>query len=390
MQSLTDKGLEMACKKLDNAIVSKDLLRDVVANIEYNKIIIDYYKDFISEPHIAFSTRTLEKNTNRLSNCNRVWELDKYEKHKIKDFKRTNLCRDKFCSNCKRVKQSARMVKYIPELEKYQDRLYHLTLTLPNCDGLSLLPTHKKMAKAFQTLIRYLDCRLKVKGIDFTSWGYQGAVRSLEVTFKGDSYHPHYHIGLVLDMEQGKKKIQNTYSFDYRSGVKELRRLFSEQEILIQKIWYLLLNDIKVTKKSISDLKEGYSCTLDKFSSNDYQELFKYMTKEVNESGEVLTYENFITLYYSLYRVKQIQGYGVLYKITDDGDLEGMEKEYEEYIQEIAKKESPTLVSERPQDLLLDTEYTLISRKNYFKFLRQLNNSTKVLSCEDSKEEVIR
>lgn len=385
MQSIDSKGIEAICKNLENAIIPKDLLKDVVQSIEYNKVIIDYYEKFQLEPHITFSTDTLEKNTKRLGNCNKVWELDKYEKHKIKDFKRTNLCRDKFCSNCKKVKQSARMAKYIPELEQYKDRLYHLTLTLPNCNGVDLLPTHKKMSKAFRVLIRYLEGSKKIKGIDFSTWGYEGAVRSLEVTFKQDSYHPHYHVGLVLNMELGKKKIQNSYSFNHKKGIKELKRLFCDQEILIQKIWYLLLNDIKVTKKSIADLKEGYSCTLDKFPSEDYQELFKYMTKETDEEGQVLTYENFITLYYSLYRVKQIQGYGVLYRITDDGDLEGMEEEYEKYIQEIAKKESPTLVSERPQDLLLDTEYTLISRKNYFKYLRQLNHSTQTGSCEDTE-----
>lgn len=385
METNEYQGIQGTCKKLENAIVSKELLKDVVKNIEYNKAIIHYYEKFQEEPHITFNTDTLKKNTKRLVNCNKFWELDKYEEHKIKDFKRTNLCRDKFCANCKKVRQSARMAKYIPVLEQYQDRLYHLTLTLPNCSGTDLLFTYKKMTKAFERLIRYLDGRKKIKGLDFESWGYAGAVRSLEVTFHGDSYHPHFHVGLVVDLNLGNKKIQNSYSFDNKSGIKELKRLFSPEEILIQKIWYLLLNGIEVTKDTIKGLKEGYSCTLDKFSPNDFAELFKYMTKETDEKGQTLTYENFINLYYSLYRVKQIQGYGCLYQIKDDGDLEGMEEKYEEYIQEIAKKESPKLVSERPQDLLLDTEYTLISRKNYFKYLRQLNNSIEDKPCEDSK-----
>lgn len=385
MQSIDSQRIKTTCKNLTNAIIPKDLLEDVVKNIEYNKIIIDYYEKFQKEPHITFNTQTLTNNTKRLCNCNRFWELDKYEEHKIKDFKRTNLCRDKFCANCKKVRQSARMAKYIPVLEEYQDKLYHLTLTLPNCSGVDLLLTYKKMAKCFRKLIDFLSCREKIKGIDFSTWGYEGAVRSLEVTFKDDSYHPHFHIGLVLNTDLGKKNIENTYSFDYRKGIKELKRLFCEKEILIQKIWFLLLNGEKVTKKAIKSLKEGYSCTLDKFPSEDYQELFKYMTKETDENGSILTYENFINLYYSLYRVKQIQGYGCLYSITDDGDLEGMEQQYEEYIQEIAKKESPKLVSERPQDLLLDTEYTLISRKNYFKYLRQLNDSTNNGKSEDTK-----
>ena len=32
-----------------------------------------------------------------------------------------------------------------------------------------------------------------------------------------------------------------------------------------------------------------------------------------------MTYEQFKTLYYALYKIKQIQGYGLLYHITDLG-----------------------------------------------------------------------
>lgn len=371
---------------IENALVPKELLQNVVENIEYNKVIIDYYTKFYKEDgKIAFSKDTLERNTIRLEHCNRFWQLDKYQVQKIKDFRKTNLCHDKFCANCKKVKQAARMAKYIPEIEQYKDRLFHLTLTLPNCSGDELNQTYKKMAKAFKSLIRYLTGNLNIKGIDFESWGYEGAVRSLEVTFKGNSYHPHFHVGIVLGSQLlGKKTIINKYSYNYITGIQELKRLFCEQEVLIQKIWYLLLNNIKVTKKAIDELEEGYSCTLDKFPEQEYAELFKYMTKETDEDGKVLTYENFISLYYGLYRIKQIQGYGCLYKITDDGDLESLEEQYENFIQEIRKKESPMMVYERPQDLLLDTEYKLISRKNYFKYLRQLNDST---DSEKKKEE---
>lgn len=361
---------------IDSAIVPKELLQSIVNNIEYNKVIIDYYSRFQEECGVAFSSDTLKRNTDRLDNCNRFWQLDKYQVQKIKDFRKTNLCHDKFCANCKKVKQASRMSKYIPVLEDYKDRLFHLTLTLPNCNGVDLLQTYKKMAKAFKTLINYLTGHNNIKGIDFSSWGYEGAVRSLEVTFNVNSYHPHFHVGIVLGSQLlGRKTIINKYSWDYKTGIAELKRLFSEQEVLIQKIWYLLLNNEKVTKKAIDELEEGYSCAMDKFPEEDYAELFKYMTKETDEEGQVLTYENFISLYYGLYRVKQIQGYGCLYKITDDGDLEGLEEKYEEFIQEIRKKENPMMVYERPQDLFLDSEYKLISRKNYFKFLRQLDNN---------------
>lgn len=360
---------------IDDAVVSKDLLQNVIDNIEYNKVILDYYSRFQKECGVAFSSDTIERNVARMDSCNKFWQLDKYKLQKIKDFKRTNLCHDKFCANCKKVKQASRMSKYIPVLEQYKDKLFHLTLTLPNILGTDLLHTYKNMAKSFRKLIQYLTGYKHIKGIDFTSWGYEGAVRSLEVTFKGDSYHPHFHVGIILNMNLGCKNLINKYSYDYKNGFQELKRLFSVQEVLIQKIWYLLLNNIKVTKKAIDELEEGYSCTIDKFPPKDYAELFKYMTKETDEKGSVLTYENFVSLYYGLYRVKQIQGYGCLYQIKDSGDLEELEQKYEEYILEIRKKENPVLVYERPQDLIFDSEYKLISRKNYFKFLRQLNDN---------------
>lgn len=371
---------------VENAIVSKVLLNDVIENINYNEKIIEYFAKYSSEQkelirkgqENLFNPDTILNNANNIELCNKYWIMDKYEKQKIKDYQKTNLCKNKFCSNCKKVKQAARMAKYIPELEKYKDNLHHLVLTAPNCLGNDLREVIKHMSKCFKTFVRYLSGNLKIKGYDFEPWGYKGAVRSLEVTYKKDSYHPHFHIGLVLEGDPlGKKNNSNTYSFNYKKNIPELVRLFSEQEILIQKIWYLLINKERVTKSNIDNLDIGYSCMMDKFQEDDFAELFKYLTKGSDEEGQILEYENFKTLYYSLYRLKQIQGYGCLYQITDDGDLESFEEQYEELIQGLRQKENPEKVMERPQDLANDKEYLLISRKSYFKYLRDIDNTIK-------------
>lgn len=372
---------------LKDITVEKEILNDVVKNIEYNKAIVGYYERFandmesieekqhyfvVTKSHLTFDSKLLFRKGSNLDWCNKYWTLDKYENQKIKDFKKANLCHDKFCANCKKVKQAGRMAKYIPELEKYKSNLYHLTLTVPNCSGQDLNATYKKMAKSFKMLINFFTGHNKIKGINFDKFKYEGAVRSLEITFHSDSYHPHFHIGIVLNSKLSRKKIINTYSYTNKTGLRELKRLFSKEEILIQKIWYLLFNGIKVTKSSIDELDEGYSCAIEKFNEDDYAELFKYISKGSDEEGNTLTYDNFISLYYGLYRIKQIQGYGCLYKINDEIDLEELELKYEEYIQEIRKKESPVVACETPQDLILDSEYTLISRKTFFKYLRQL------------------
>jgi len=354
--------------ELKQAVVPKDVLENVVRNIEYNKAIINHYE--LLQKEMPFSN--IQRKVERISDCNRVWQLDKYEQQKVKDFKRTNLCKDKFCANCKKVKQASRMAKYIPHIEQYRESLYHMVLTQPNVPGEALEATLKHMARCFKHLVEYLTGHKKVKGLAFDSWGYQGSVRSLEVTFRGDSYHPHYHVGLVMDKLLGPRVHENVYSYDYRSGLPELKRLFSDEEILIQKIWYLLINGKRVTKKAIDELELGYSCMINEFAPGDYAELFKYMTKECDEDNQVLNYDNFKTLYNALYRVKQIQGYGCLYRITDDGDTEAYEAIYEAFIEELKERENPTVSRETPQDLLGDTRYLLISRKSYFKYLRQL------------------
>lgn len=369
---------------VDNSMMDKIMIEKVIDNKKYNEIILDYYRklavdeEFINR-YLSIATGkehndykyTLSNKVVNIDACNKYWILDKYEIHKIKDLISQNLCRDKFCSNCKKVKQSGRMAKYNDELGLYKDRLYHLTLTIPNVEGLELRQTIKHMAKCFLYLTQYLKGNRKTKGIDLISWGYEGAVRSLEVTFKEDSYHPHYHVALVLNNDVlSKKDIDNTYSYDFKNGSPELRKLFCEEEILIQKIWYLLINKIRVNKKNIDSLDLGYSCSIDKFEEDNYAELFKYMTKEVDEKGFVLTYDNFRILYYSLYNVKQIQGYGVLYRIKDNIDLEEFELLYKEFIDSLRQKEKASRVLETPEDLLKDVKYKLISRKSYFKHLR--------------------
>lgn len=354
---------------VDNARITDELLENVIGNICYNKTIIEYYKQYLNE----LPEGTKQTIRNRITNieiCNKFWQVDVYKKQLIKDFIRTSLCKDKFCNNCKKVKQAARMSKYMPELEKFKNHAYHMTLTQPNCSGSELKDMIKHMAKCYRMLNRYLSTVKKIKGLDFSSWGYIGSIRSLEVTYSGDNYHPHYHCFLVLEglnIASNKNNI-NQYSYSYG----KLKNQYSEAEILIQKIWYLLINEKKVTLEAIEDLNLGYSCKVDKLQEGDYNELFKYMTKEVDDKGNVLTYDNFRVLENSLYRVKQIQGYGCLFRVKDDFDVSLVESEYQKIIDELQKKENPVKVLEQPQDLLKDKYYTLISRKSYMKYLKKL------------------
>lgn len=349
--------------------IDKEHLGKVHCNLRYNGLVASYYDQLIDEQPSKLLIVRLERKLERLQDCNRFWEIDRYDKQKVKDFIRTNLCRDKFCNNCKKVKQAERMARFMPEISKYKHfNMSQIVLTVPNCSGDDLHDTIKQMFKSFAKLIDYLKGRKKIRGLDFSWLGYMGAIRSLEVTYKENDYHPHLHVLLIHEVENGIKEHTNCYS--YNKFNKQQVRKFSDFEILIQKIWYLLNNGVKVNQKAISELKVGYSCMMDQFHDDDFLELFKYMTKADGlEDGKIMTYENFKHLHYGLHSVRQIQGYGCLFRLKDDDLSELVDEKYDEIINHLKQKEEPVQVSQTVQALLQDDEYLLISRKKIYKHL---------------------
>lgn len=359
----------MEIQDLKGIEVKKDYINNILTNNKYNQeVITEYYHRLQQE----FKEINFQNKIDSISNCNSWWLLDFYRNQGVKDFKRTNLCKDKFCNNCKKVKQASRLSKFMPLIDQYQEEkyLYHLTLTVPNCEGSSLAETIKTMFLSFRRIIRYLNCDLKIKGLDFEKYNYIGAIRSLEITFKGDNYHPHLHCILAFENPLfNNKYIENIYSFSKKNGY----RKFTDFEVLIQKIWYLLNNKIKVTKASIDDLELGYSCTIDNIDESSVYEVFKYMTKSTDEDKNILTYDNFKVLYFALHRVRQIQGYGCFYNVKDDDSfIDEVDDLYNVIIEILKAKENPLEVSQTPEDLLKDDENIIISRKRIFSYLKNL------------------
>lgn len=359
----------MKLSDFSNLSIEKNYLMQIINNKEYNKLIIDHYSRLAVEyPDANFSS-----NIESLENCNKFWLMDHYQEQKIKDFKRTNLCKDKFCNNCKIVKQASRFAKFMPLIEDIaKDKyIYHLVLTVPNCKGSELKETiREKLFKSFTYLNNYLKLKKKIKGLDFEQYGFEGAIRSLEVTFNGDDYHPHLHCIIALNSPlDDNRYIKNTFSRSRKNGY----RKFTEFEILIQKIWYLLNNGLRVTRRSIEDLEIGYSCTIDSVDKKSVHEVFKYMTKSTDEKGNLISYENFKTLREALYKVRQIQGYGCFYNVKDDDSIiDEADQIYDMFIELLRVKENPLEVCETPEDLLKDKQNKIISRKIIHKHLREL------------------
>lgn len=349
----------------DKFKIENDYLLKIHNNNQYNKVIIDYYKKYQYEGKIISNSKI-----ESIESCNKYFLLDKYYYNQVKDFKKTNLCKDKFCNNCKKVKQAVRMSRYIPEIEQYSEYLYHLTLTIPNVSGNELKSTIKHMSKSFSRLMDYIKGKQVLSFYNFKKLGYLGSIRSLEITFNGDSYHPHYHCCFAFKNLNLDKTIKNKYSIDHYHNRDD--KLFSEFEITIQKIWYLLINKKRVCEENFVLLEDGYSCNCDKFQEGDYKQLFKYMTKETDEKQNILSYDNFKTLYDSTRFIKQIQGYGCFYYISDSNIDDEVDKMYTSIIEFLQKDEDPEEVRESPRDLLNDDRFILISRKKVYQYLKEL------------------
>ena len=272
----------------------------------------------------------------RLRDCCKYWFLDHYRYIKIKDLRETNLCRDRFCDNCQNALALQRQDKYRPFLEHIADEfdVCHVVFTVPNCDMWDLNTTLDMMFSRFGHLIRYFANRASIRGYDFSRYGYFGALRALEITKNSDTqkFHPHFHCLFIFKKGvnlTAKKCYINQFSFDkehvkrkHHRGSNDEPRKFTEFEILLQKIWYLLLNGIKVNQKHIFELKQGYSVICDKAKKGEYHEVFKYATKGIFNGSGAAGFYDFVALDSALKGRRVIQGYGALRSIDFESDID--------------------------------------------------------------------
>ena len=221
--------------------------------------------------------QTMRNRVERLKGCNKVWDTKTYEASHVKVLLRTFLCKDRFCPNCQSVKRMVLWNRLQPYMEQYKDSLYHMTLTVPDCAGEELYDTVRHMAECFKALIRCLKDSKKVKarGIDLD---FKGCFRSLEIKCKGENlYHPHFHVAAVLGNGGGLEDKHIFNEFSRSKGYDD--RLFSDIEVAIQRIWWLLINDQRPTYHNIfeDDTLGRYSCVADKYQPDDCERLIAYV-----------------------------------------------------------------------------------------------------------------
>ncbi|MDE7453553.1 MAG: protein rep [Clostridia bacterium] len=351
--------------------IDKEYFEELKTRVRHNYQIADFYLDrYERDGEIKFLNKSKAINV-----CCKFWDIDSYLKLKVKDIKRVNLCRDKFCFNCQSNMALERQARFAPQLDEYRKdyEVFHLVLTVPNCSGNELPSVIDKMFQKFPYMIRYFNGIKKVKNVDFLAYGYAGAVRGVEVTQNQTTkeFHPHFHCmvlfrkGLKLE-----KTIVNPYSFD--GGF--ISKKFSALEILLQKIWYLLLNNERVTAKAIEELKLGYDVQMSD-SEGYYHEAFKYACKGAfDESKGAFLYneQTFWTLYEALHNRRMIQGYGLLYNFDECEDILKLEADlrYEQIIYTLRELEKPTFRIENLDEIIEKvSSWRYISKGNLKRFL---------------------
>lgn len=342
-------------------------LKKVSDNKRNNNEIIENYGKMIVAAILAKAPKheieVMKKRKKRMEGCNNYWLTETYENSKVKRLVQTYLCHDRFCFNCSRIRQYIMKTRFLPHMERYSDSLYHIVLTVPDCTGEELGNTLSHMGKCFKTLVNYLNGNQKMKQLDFSNYGFQGCIRSLEIMYKGmNTYHPHYHIAAVFDNPEviENKYINNIFS---KSG----KRLFSDFEAVIQRMWWLIINRQHLTSEAIYDegANEGrYSCIMNRFQPADCSKLFGYMTKTLYVKQGPIHFDNFKVLYNSLKHVRQIQGYGVFYNVkAAENDPVYTEREQDMLADYITLGEKPTISNEPLSRLAKVTNYKILKKK---------------------------
>lgn len=390
---------------ISSMLLNKEYRGKILENVNMNKTIENYYnrlsKEYVTKPKMY---KNINNKIERLNDCNSIWESDYYENLGYKDFKKTYYCKDKFCYNCKKWRQAQRMKKFVGELSKYDDDLYFVTYTVPNVGALSVKDTIKKILCTHRVLVRYFTGNLKTRHFDFSKFDFIGGLRVLEISInrtRKEKYHVHIHCAYILkDYKPSKPYIVNCFSVDH-SGNRDYVRKFTEQEIMLQKIWFYLYNDINLKTEIIDKnnyekeviLKsgktkmrrfenKGYSVTIDKFKPGQYQEMFKYMVKDkvktIDEDGQevldVLSYDEFKTLYFSTANVRQLESYGVLKNINDDDDIideNDVVEMYEAFKNYLNEFDTSVRIVERIDEVAM-SDSIYISKNKIYGYLRKV------------------
>lgn len=346
-----------------NLLILNSDVQAVKKRQKFNKIIEGFYRDMaLSYRDNPYGDKKenydqaglYERKAEAIAGCNKHWLFDVFFQQKIKLKKGSNRCNNKFCLNCQKVTQSLRRNRFEPVfIEKSAEYDFiHMVLTETN---VLISNTNKldaeldRMYLSCKRLIRYFSGNKKISGVDFSFLGYGGAVRSLEIGVSNKDYHPHFHCIVAVRKGLAEHPLFREYiknKFSKKRNSPEIT-LFSEFEVRLQKMWYLMMNGIEVNAANIAACADGYSCQFKFIKDGNTNEIFKYITK-IDEENFAITYKSFVWLDNALADRRLIQAYGCFHglKIDDKEDETIYDKSFKKLIDVLQSKEMPVEVHE--------------------------------------------
>lgn len=390
--------------------LSENYISDMQDRTYYNEDFAGYFRRLFEET----DKDSYFRRGYSISGCSKSLLFDFHHKQRIADLLRIELCHDRFCPNCAKLKQATRLYRFLPAVLELTDDydLYHCVLTAPNVPG-SYLPSYVWIFfHAFPRLIDFLKCKEKIRGIDLSPLGYVAALRNTEITygipekyFKTERYKKmkprtdyHLHLHTIIAFRKGLElpKVHiNKFSYDYSSGKRILVRKFSALEIFLQKLWRLLVDQITakvypfgldfamplskssplyrvfgdesvlrpgkgkknyaVTLVAIRSMgiDDGYSVIMDPVDNGHFVQAFKYAFKVTSDNHSFMSYEQFVTLENALFKKRLIQGYGKWQKLNCDDDIEeGFDEFFDVFKAYLWQVDRPETVTMSPDEAL--------------------------------------
>lgn len=396
----------------ENLITHDDFL-STSRRCHYNQFIGKFYERFADDHRVPMQLRAggeivygkdpnFVRRGKRVQDCCKTWTFDYYQKSKYKNLVRVDRCDDRFCLNCQALKADQRFVQYAPLFDEFLETndMYHIVFTVPNVEAWRLRDTVTLMLDKFAYLIRFFQGSKRINGVNFDKFGYEGAVRSLEITVskKDGTFHPHLHTIFVLKKDMDLPQVfWNKFSVD--STGRTPTRLMSELDMLMQRIWCLLILKEKVTADNILNIgkvtgySDGFSCRAD-LSNGKYHEIFKYAIKGSFKNETLFDYENFLTLYDALYGRRCYQTYGCLSKfdfneVDEELGLNSQDKAFDLFLKKLQWCEVPKRVEDLLGEILNESangDIKFISRATFARHFKALSEEDKEAYLEELQD----
>ena len=290
-----------------------------------------YIMMYSNEKENYLRKHTLINRANNILKCLTFWHWDKYEKSKILDLKKVYRCKDLFCPNCRTVKILKAVHRFKPYFKIMLENgytPYFMTLTNPNCSGKKLSQEIIKMNKAFKTFWQWLNAPVGKNNQGFKNRiiNAVGCIKTLEMAVNDDSkdFHVHFHCIIFLDnfnKDDFNKNIPGGYRRKSQGYI-----LISKADLFIKKLWTVAYKgkNISYFNKIGNNWFDSFICDIKELEMpKGIYEAFKYPFKD----SHIESYEIFKDVFEGLFNKRLYQGYGKLYKLSKDLEIENADLE---------------------------------------------------------------